>query len=115
MTTQVTNDRQILSNRYVSPWVQFCLLIVPVVMNGFYLVYALTGWILEGRDKFNWSLEAINVAIWVFIGITTYSVVVMLLAWIRGAGDRHPLMISGWAHIALAFLLTTSVIVCVKM
>ena len=96
--------------RVVGPVVQFTLLIVPVVMNGFFLVYALTGWVLEGRDHFNWSLEAPEVAGWVGFGIVVYAVLVG--AYVRFSGGRwsHPLVLSRVAHGTLALLLIVSVL-----
>jgi len=53
--------------------------------------------------------------VWVFIGISAYSVVVMIIGWLCGVRSRHPLIISGWIHIVLALLLTLSVVICVRM
>lgn len=90
---------------------QFTLLIVPVVMNCFLLVYALTGWFIEGRDKLNWSLEATGVAFWVGLGIPLYGVLVVAWTRLMGGGWRHPLVVSSALHAALALALALSVLV----
>jgi len=97
----------------ISPVVQFVMLIVPLVVNGFYAVYALTGAILDGRDMVNWSLEAREVAVAVGLSVCLFSVLVLLYAKICGAGRSHILSISGWGHIALAVLLTLAVFILV--
>lgn len=101
--------------RNISPILQFVLLIVPLVMSGFYTVYALTGVILDGRDKFNWSLEAESVAIYVGAGICIFSVLVLAFAKFHGAPRSHILSISGWGHMVLAVLLTVAVFVLVRI
>jgi putative copper export protein len=87
----------------------------PVVMNGFFLVYSLTGWAVEGRDKLNWALEAESVATWVGMGILIYSLAVMAYARWRGAARWHILNISSWGHIAVAALLVASVFISVRL
>lgn len=84
-------------------------------MTCFFLVYSLTGWILEGRDKMNWSLEAPGVAVWVGTSIVAYCLVVMLYAHWKGASRYHWLNLSSWTHIILALLLTASVFVSVNL
>lgn len=110
MTSAAKKD----SIRAISPVLQFALLLTPIVMSCFYLVYALTGWILEGRDKLNWSIEATGVAVWVGSGIIAYSLLVMLYVRWKGGARFHPLNLSSWVHIVLAVLLTVSVFVTVK-
>ncbi len=99
----------------ISPVVQFVLLLTPVVMSCFFLVYSLTGWIIEGRDKLNWALEAPGVAMWVGAGILIYSFLVMAYTRWKGAARYHVLNISSWGHILLAVLLTISVFITVKL
>lgn len=99
----------------ISPVTQFSLLLIPVVMSCFFLVYSLTGWILDGRDKLNWSLEAPEVAVWVGTGIVLYCLVVILYARWKGAVRYHILNISSMLHIVLAVLLTASVFITVNM
>jgi len=103
------------STKPVSPVTQFVLLLSPVVMSCFYLVYALTGWIVEGRDKLKWALEAPGVALWVGTGITIYSLIVLLYARWKGAARFHVLNVSSLGHILLAVLLTISVFITVKL
>ena len=110
----MTNDAPTSSRPPVSPVLQFVLLLSPVVMTCFYLVYALTGWVIEGRDKLNWSIEAGGVAFWVGSGIVLYSLLVLLLAYYKGAGSKHILVYSSVLHIVLALLLTLSIFVSVR-
>ena len=100
--------------RAVGPVTQFALLITPIVMNCFLLVYALTGWVIEGRDKLNWSLEAGGVALWVGLGVPLYGV--LSIGWTRlmGGGWRHPLVLSGLFHTALALALAMAVLVAAR-
>lgn len=99
------------SAKRISPVTQFVLLLTPVVMTCFFLVYALAGWVVDGRDKYNWSIEAREVAVWVGAGIVTYCLLVMLYAWWKGAARYHVLNLSSWLHIVMAVLLTISVFV----
>ena len=99
----------------VHPVTQFVLLIVPVVMSGFFLVYSLTGLILEGRTKLTWSLEAIDVALWVGGGIALYSLFVMAYTKFKRLGHFHILMISSLGHLILALLLTAVVYIIVRL
>lgn len=99
----------------ISPVTQFVLLLSPVVMSCFFLVYSLTGWIVEGRDKLNWALEATGVAMWVGAGIVIYCLIVLGYARWKGAERYHVLNVSSWGHIVLAVLLTVSVFISVKL
>ena len=102
-------------SRVVGPVMQFSLLIVPVVMNCFYMVYSLTGWILSGRDRLNWSLEAEFVGFWVLVGIVIFCVLVSAYTLVRGGNRWHPLMISSIGHIVIAVLLTISILITVHL
>jgi len=99
----------------VGPVLQFSLLIVPIVMNGFYMVYSLTGWILTGRDKLNWSLEAETVGLWVLCGMTGFCALVVAFVFWRGGGRWHPLVISSAGHVIVAMLLTLSIFITVRL
>lgn len=101
--------------RTVGPIVEFVLLIVPVVMNGFFLVYGLTGWVLEGRDRLNWSLEAGEVALWVCAGILVWSLLVVLYTRIRLGHFVHRLVVSSAVHAVLALMLTISVLFALRL
>jgi len=83
-----------VSDSKISPVLQFVLLIVPTVMTGFYLVYALVGLILEDRDMDNWSIEAAEVSLWVGGTIALFSVLVLLYARMKGLPATHLLSIS---------------------
>ena len=102
-------------SRVVGPVMQFSLLIVPVVMNCFYMVYSLTGWILSGRDKLNWSLEAESVGFWVLVSIVIFCVLVTTYTLLRGGNRWHPLVISSIGHIVIAVLLTISILITVHL
>ncbi|MDB4222438.1 hypothetical protein N9850_01610 [Granulosicoccus sp.] len=102
-------------SRVVGPVMQFSLLIVPVVMNCFYMVYSLTGWILSGRDKLNWSLEAESVGFWVLVSIVIFCVLVTAYTLLRGGNRWHPLVISSIGHIVIAVLLTISILITVHL
>lgn len=99
----------------ISPVTQFVLLLSPVVMSCFFLVYSLTGWIIAGRDRLNWALEAPGVALWVGAGIVLYCLLVMIYARWKGAEQLHVLYVSSWGHMLLAILLTVSVLITVKL
>lgn len=101
--------------RIVGPVLQFSLFIIPMVMNCFYMVYSLAGWIIEGRDKFNWSLEAPTVGLWVCAGMLVYCLAVLLYVRFRGGSLKHPLSISSIVHIVVALLLTISLFITVRL
>ncbi len=102
-------------SRIVGPVMQFSLLIVPMVMNGFYMVYSLTGWILSGRDKRNWSLEAEGVGLWVLLGMAIFCGLVVAFVYLRGGGRWHPLVISSAGHMVVAVLLTLSIFITIRL
>lgn len=103
------------SKPVISPVIQFVLLIVPVVINGFFMVYALAGWALEGRDRFNWSLEAESVALWVSLVVIALCVVVLLYVRLKKCDWLHPLAISSYGHSLIAILLTVSVFITLRL
>lgn len=109
MTRNISGDSQI-----VGPVLQFALFIVPIVMNGFFSVYSLTGWILTGRDKANWALEAPSVALYVCVGMLIFCALVLLFTRWRGGTIRHVLSISSIAHSIVVVLLTLSVYIAVR-
>jgi len=100
--------------RPVGPVLQFMLLIVPVVMTTFFLVYAITGWVLEGRHHVNWAIEAPLVAWWVGPGIVAYSALVALLVRLRGGRSGHPLMISSALHAGSALVLMACIFLAIR-
>ena len=102
------------SSRAVGPVAQFALLIVPLVMNGFFVVYALGGWAVRGRDRFNWSLEATGVAVWVGLGMLAYSVLVIAFTRFSGGSWRHPLVVSSALHALFALLVAASIAVLAR-
>jgi len=97
------------------PVLLFSLLMVPIVMNCFFMVYALVGWILEGRDKFNWSLEAEEVSFWVAATIVLWCIMQLLYSRYKGLPGGHILRISSYGHIVIAALMTLSVIITVRL
>lgn len=101
--------------RAVGPVMQFSLLIVPMVMSAFFMVYALTGWILTGRDRLNWSLEAESVALWVGLSVLGYGLLTATYARWRGGERWHPLVVSGIGHGIVALLLMASVFITTRL
>ena len=99
----------------VGPVTQFSLLIVPIVVNCFFMVYSLVGWIIDGRDKLNWSLEAESVAFWVCISTLVFCVLVIIFTRWRGGQRWHPLEVSSVGHIVVVLLLTLSVFIAVRL
>lgn len=99
----------------VGPVLQFSLFIVPIVMNCFYMVYALAGWVVEGRDKLTWSLEAPTVGFWVCASMVAYSLLVLGFVRWRGANWWHPLSVSSIAHIIVVLALTASILITIKL
>lgn len=99
----------------VGPVLKFALLLIPMVMNGFYMVYSLTGWILTGKDKLNWSIEAVSVGMWVCAGMLIFCALVTLYSRWKGAGVWHPLIVSSVGHAAVVVLLTLSIFISVKL
>ncbi len=108
--------RNFLGNSPIAgPVLQFSLLIVPVVVNCFYMVYSLTGWVLEGRDKLNWAIEAPTVGLWVLVLVMIFSGLVLAYTRWRGGSWWHPLSVSSIGHVVLALLLTASILISVKL
>ena len=101
--------------RVVGPVLQFSLFIIPMVMNCFYMVYSLAGWIIDGRDKLNWSLEAPTVGLWVCTGLLIYCALVLAYVRWRGGNLWHPLSVSSIGHIIITLLLTLSIFITVRL
>ncbi|MFK8084078.1 MAG: hypothetical protein AB8B97_27660 [Granulosicoccus sp.] len=110
ITRQIGGDPRI-----VGPVLQFSLFIVPIVMNCFYMVYSLAGWVIDGRDKLNWSLEAPTVGIWVCAGMLLYCALVLGYVRWRGGSFWHPLSVSSVVHILIALSLTVSIFATVSV
>lgn len=102
-------------SRIVGPVLQFSLFIVPIVMNCFYMVYALAGWVIEGRDKVTWSLEAPTVGFWVCSSLVGYSLLVLAYVRWRGASWWHPLSVSSIGHVIVVLALTASIFITIKL
>ena len=99
----------------MSPVLLFSMLMVPVVINCFFIVYALVGWILEGRDKFNWELEAVRVSFRVALAVLGWCALQLLYAKWKQLPGGHILRISSYGHIIIAVLMTLSVIITVRL
>lgn len=112
---ELDRDRVGAGRGPIGPVLQFALLIVPMVMSGFFLVYALTGWVLEGRDRLNWSLEAESVAVLVGLSILAYSAVVVLWVRWKGGATWHPLVVSSIGHAVLTVILVASIFVTTRL
>lgn len=92
--------------RPVSPVWQFISLLAPVVMTGFYLVYALVGLVIEGADKLKWSDEALQVGSLAAMIIFGINGLVIVYAFFHRLRFSHLLWISPIVHILIAILLT---------
>ena len=90
---------------------QFISLLAPVVLTGFYLVYALVGLVIEGQSKLKWSDEALIVGLRVLLLIVIMNGLVMAYALFKKVPFRHPLWISPITHIAIAVVLTVIIAV----
>lgn len=99
--------------RPVSPVWQFVCLLAPIVMTGFYLVYALVGLVIEGSDKMKWGDEALQVGSLVTVIVIALNVLVMLYALYHKLRLSHLLWISPIVHIGIALSLTAMVAVIV--
>ena len=99
----------------MSPVLLFSLLMVPMVINCFFMVYALVGWILEGRDKFKWSLEAEEVALWVAFVVLLWCALQLAYARWKQLPRGHLLRISSSGHAAIALLMALSVFITVRL
>lgn len=93
----------------------FSLLMVPMVMSCFFVVYALAGWVIDGRDRLNWAIEAPTVSTWVAISMVTFSGLVIAYTRWRGGSWWHPLIVSSVGHIVVSLLMTLSVFITVKL
>lgn len=93
--------------RPVHPALQLLLLLAPIALNGFFLVYALVGMFLEGKDRLYWTDEALDVAGWVCIVMLGYSLFLHAIARLRRLRGWVLLNIAAAAHagIAIALLL----------
>lgn len=92
--------------RPISPLLQFALLLAPVVMSCFYIVYALVGLFIDGTSKMRWDEEAREVGLGVLalvLGYCTFSLLVVLL---KRGGLYHPVTVSSFVHIIVAICLT---------
>ncbi len=85
---------------------QFISLLAPVVLTGFYLVYALVGLVIEGQSKIKWSDEALVVGLRVLLLIVIMNLLVMAYAFIKKLPVKHLLWISPIAHISIGVVLT---------
>ncbi len=99
----------------VGPVMQFSLLMVPLVMSCFFVVYAMAGWVIDGRDRLNWAVEAPTVSVWVALSMFAFGGLVIAYVRWRGGSWWHPLIVSSVGHIVLAVLMTLSVFITVKL
>ncbi|GEM_PF-2719812 len=95
--------------RPIHPALQLLILLAPVVLNGFFLIYALVGLVLEGDSMLRWSDEALGVSLWLTLVNLGYSLFEFLLARWRRLPLRCLLNISAGGHLLLALLLTAMV------
>jgi hypothetical protein len=101
--------------RAIGPVLLLALLIIPVIMNGYLMVYSLAGWVLTGRDQLNWMQKAEPLALWMGAGIVFWCVLVMLLVRRIGAGRAHILLVSSVGHVVVACLSMASIFVTTRL
>ena len=94
------------TQKSVSPVWQFVSLLAPIVLTGFYLVYALVGLFIEGQSKLKWSDEALTVGLRVTLLIIAMNGLVMAYAYYCKVKRTHLLWLSPLTHIAIAVGLT---------
>ena len=85
------------------------LLLIPVVVTGFFLVYALVGWVIDGDALLRWQSEAMQVALLTALGQVFICVCVFVFSRIKRLSWRHLLTWSGPVHIVLAIGLAVAV------
>ena len=85
------------------------LLLIPVVVTGFFLVYALVGWVLEGEAVGRWQAEAMQVALLTALAQTFACVGIFLFSRVKRLSWRHLLTWSGPFHIVMAIGLAVAV------
>ncbi len=108
--------RNFLGNSTVAgPVTQFALLLVPMVMSCFFVVYAMAGWVIDGRDRLNWAVEALTVSVWVALSMLAFNGLVIAYTRWRGGSWWHPLIVSSIGHMVLSVLMTLSVFITVRL
>ena len=91
--------------RPVHPALQLLLMLAPIAMNGFFLVYALVGVFLDGKEHLRWSGEALSVASWICFIMLGYSLFLYAIARLRQLRGWCLLNIAAVGHAALAVAL----------
>jgi len=97
--------------RSVSPLWQFIFLLAPVVMTGFYTIYAIVGLFIDGANMRKWSDEALEVGLMVTTIIVGMNAIVMLYAYFHRLKFSHLLWVSPFVHIGMALALTALIAV----
>lgn len=92
--------------RPISPLLQFALLLAPVVMSCFFIVYALVGLFIDGTSKMRWDEEARDVGLGVLGLILGYCALSLLVVWLKRGGLYHPVTVSSLVHGIVAICLT---------
>lgn len=87
------------------------LLLIPIVISGFFLVFTLVGLILEGDSLALWQNESWNVAWPVAAAQIGLSVCIFAFARYRNLPPSHLLSWSGFVHAGLALVLVVIVYV----
>jgi len=92
--------------RPISPLLQFALLLAPVVMSCFYIVYALVGLFIDGASKMRWDEEAREVGLGVLALVMGYCAFSLFVVWLKRASLYHPVTVSTFVHGIIAVCLT---------
>ena len=81
------------------------LLLVPLVISGFFLVYSLLGWVLEGPSLLRW-LDEVWVVSWP-TALVQITFCLAVTAWARGRrfAWSHPLCWNGLVNTGLVITL----------
>ena len=97
--------------RPISPLLQFALLLAPVVMTCFYIVYAVVGLFIDGASKMRWDEEAQAVGLGTLGLILGYCAFSLLIVWLKRGGLHHPVTITSIVHSLIAISLTVLIFI----
>lgn len=91
--------------RPVHPALQLLLMLAPIALNGFFLIYALVGLFLEGKEHLYWSGEALEVSLWMCLIMLAYSLFLYAIARLRRLPGWCLINIAAVGHAGLAIVL----------
>ncbi|MEM7208071.1 MAG: hypothetical protein AAF434_09625 [Pseudomonadota bacterium] len=94
---------------FVSTVVLLPLLLIPAVISGFFLVYALVGLVLDGEALDRWVDEAWTVTVPTVLGQTLLCISVFFFARIKKVSWTHALSWTPVLHFVIVSLLASLV------